>query len=51
LEDLAEIPGTFIPIQIDLDYRTFKIRDSFVWNIHGEPSLLFLLPRKTGPID
>ncbi|GAA5874572.1 hypothetical protein JCM16303_002908 [Sporobolomyces ruberrimus] len=34
LEDLAEIPGTFIPIQIDLDYRTFKIRDSFVWNIH-----------------
>ncbi|GAA6012028.1 hypothetical protein JCM11491_000144 [Sporobolomyces phaffii] len=34
MEDLAEIPGTFIPIQIDLDYRTFKIRDSFVWNIH-----------------
>ncbi|GAA5925861.1 Sfh1p [Sporobolomyces koalae] len=34
LEDLAEIPAAFVPIQIDLDYRTFKIRDSFVWNVH-----------------
>lgn len=35
LEDLAEIPAAFVPIQIDLDYKTFKIRDSFVWNVNG----------------
>ncbi|GAA5850750.1 hypothetical protein JCM5353_000220 [Sporobolomyces roseus] len=34
LEDLAEIPAAFVPIQIDLDYKTFKIRDSFVWNVN-----------------
>ncbi|GAA5978127.1 hypothetical protein JCM5350_007405 [Sporobolomyces pararoseus] len=34
LEEIAEVQANLIPIQIDLDYRTFKIRDQFLWNIH-----------------
>ncbi|GAA5948089.1 hypothetical protein JCM3765_007104 [Sporobolomyces pararoseus] len=34
LEEFAETRTNLIPIQLDLDYRTFKIRDSFLWNIH-----------------
>ncbi|BGP40348.1 Chromatin structure remodeling complex protein sfh1 [Rhodotorula kratochvilovae] len=34
LEEAAETPGAFIPVQIDLDVDTFKIRDCFVWNVH-----------------
>ncbi|GAA5941229.1 hypothetical protein JCM3775_006654 [Rhodotorula graminis] len=34
LDEAAETPGVFIPVQIDLDVDTFKIRDCFVWNVH-----------------
>lgn len=42
LEAQADRPDNFVPIQIDLDVDTFKIRDAFVWNANGEapePSL------------
>lgn len=35
LEEQAEKPAIFVPIQIDIDVDTFKIRDAFVWNING----------------
>ncbi|GAA5828874.1 hypothetical protein JCM11251_005904 [Rhodosporidiobolus azoricus] len=34
LEEHAEKPGHFVAVQIDLDVDTFKVRDSFVWNVH-----------------
>ncbi|SCZ88006.1 BZ3500_MvSof-1268-A1-R1_Chr2-1g04129 [Microbotryum saponariae] len=34
LEDQAEQQAVFVPIQIDLEVDTFRIRDSFVWNIN-----------------
>ncbi|GAA6028184.1 hypothetical protein JCM8097_006903 [Rhodosporidiobolus ruineniae] len=34
LEDAAEQVGHFVPIQIDLDVDSFKVRDSFIWNVH-----------------
>ncbi|GAA6060000.1 hypothetical protein JCM10212_001158 [Sporobolomyces blumeae] len=34
LEEYAELPAAFVPIQLDLDFRSFKIRDSFVWNVN-----------------
>ncbi|GJN90717.1 hypothetical protein Rhopal_003731-T1 [Rhodotorula paludigena] len=34
LEEHADVPGAFIPVQIDIDVDTFKIRDSFVWNVN-----------------
>ncbi|GAA6054256.1 hypothetical protein JCM3770_005146 [Rhodotorula araucariae] len=34
LEEAAEVLGAFIPVQIDLDVDTFKIRDCFVWNVN-----------------
>ncbi|GAA5975417.1 hypothetical protein JCM11641_004257 [Rhodosporidiobolus odoratus] len=33
LEEHAEEIGAFVPIQIDLDVDSFKVRDSFVWNV------------------
>lgn len=36
------MPGAFIPVQIDIDVDTFKIRDSFVWNVNGAPELRIL---------
>jgi chromatin structure-remodeling complex subunit SFH1 len=39
LEEQAEEEAVMIPIQIDIDVDTFKIRDSFVWNIHGRAFL------------
>ncbi|BGP16457.1 hypothetical protein JCM10213_003987 [Rhodosporidiobolus nylandii] len=33
LEDHAEAGGAFVPIQIDLDVDTFKVRDTFTWNV------------------
>lgn len=36
IEAQAEKPDRFVPIQIDLDVDTFKIRDAFVWNANGE---------------
>lgn len=35
LEEAADVPPVFIPVQIDLDVDTFKIRDCFVWNVRG----------------
>lgn len=35
LEDQANERDVYVPIQIDIDVETFKIRDSFVWNING----------------
>lgn len=35
LEDQAEEQPVLVPIQLELDVDTFKIRDSFVWNIRG----------------
>lgn len=35
LEEQAEEQAIFVPIQIDIDVDTFKIRDAFVWNING----------------
>ncbi|KAK4705948.1 chromatin structure-remodeling complex subunit SFH1, partial [Phenoliferia sp. Uapishka_3] len=34
LEDQAEANAVLVPIQIDIDVDTFKIRDSFVWNLN-----------------
>ncbi|GAA5959297.1 hypothetical protein JCM21900_003920 [Sporobolomyces salmonicolor] len=36
LEEHAEQAAAFVPIQIDLDFKTFKIRDHFVWNVNEE---------------
>ncbi|GAA6017321.1 hypothetical protein JCM8202_005637 [Rhodotorula sphaerocarpa] len=33
LEEHAGRGGALVPVQIDLDVDTFKIRDSFVWNV------------------
>lgn len=46
MEEHAEQPGAFITVQIDLDVDSFKIRDSFVWNVHG--TLLPSLPPSRG---
>lgn len=35
LADQAEEVTVFVPVQIDIDVDTFKIRDAFVWNING----------------
>ncbi|KAI5474587.1 chromatin structure-remodeling complex subunit SFH1 [Pseudohyphozyma bogoriensis] len=34
LEEAAEKPAILVPISIELDVETFKIRDSFVWNLN-----------------
>ena len=35
LEEHAERRGALVPVSIDLDVDTFKIRDTFVWNVQG----------------
>lgn len=36
MEERAEQKDVLIPIDIDLDLSTFKIRDSFLWNLRGQ---------------
>lgn len=35
MEEQAAEPSVLVPVQIDIDVDTFKIRDAFVWNING----------------
>lgn len=44
LEEQAEKLAVLVPIQIDIDVDTFKIRDSFTWNLNG--NYISLFPRK-----
>lgn len=36
LEEQASKDTLLVPILIDIDVDTFKIRDAFVWNVNGE---------------
>lgn len=35
MDDQAVERAVFVPVQIDIDVDTFKIRDAFVWNANG----------------
>jgi hypothetical protein len=35
METQASQAAVLVPIQIDIDVDTFKIRDAFVWNLNG----------------
>lgn len=35
METQASQTAVLVPIQIDIDVDTFKIRDAFVWNLNG----------------
>ena len=46
MEEQAEVRAILVPIQIDIDVDTFKIRDSFVWNLNGMQSALQFVPAR-----
>ena len=29
-------PETLVPIRLELEYDTYRIRDTFTWNLNGE---------------
>lgn len=38
MENAALAEEVMIPIRLDIDLESFKIKDAFMWNMNGYPS-------------
>jgi SNF5 / SMARCB1 / INI1 len=46
LAQAAELPVRLVPVSIDIEFETLKIKDAFTWNLNGKLLCILLILKR-----